>query len=41
MYACASYPPLDTDREALDEVMKVIERDGIRSFLDSDSEAMP
>ncbi|MGB5337850.1 MAG: hypothetical protein WBO06_02020, partial [Gammaproteobacteria bacterium] len=24
----------ETDREALDEVMKVVEQDGIRSFLD-------
>jgi len=30
--------PFDTDREALDEVMKVIERDGIRSFLEGESE---
>ena len=29
--------PFDTDREALDEVMKVIEQDGIRSFLESNS----
>ena len=28
--------PFDTDREALDEVMEVIERDGIRSFLESE-----
>lgn len=28
----------DTDREALDAVMKVIEKDGIRSFLESISE---
>ena len=27
--------PFDTDQEALDEVMEVIERDGIRSFLES------
>jgi len=32
--------PFNTDREALDEVMEVIERDGIRSFLDVDSEEM-
>jgi hypothetical protein len=32
--------PFDTDREALDEVMEVIERDGIRSFLDVESEEM-
>ena len=32
--------PFDTDREALDEVMKVIERDGIRSFLEGYSEKM-
>jgi uncharacterized protein len=31
--------PFDTDQEALDEVMDVIERDGIRSFLDGESEA--
>jgi hypothetical protein len=31
--------PFDTDQEALNEVMEVIERDGIRSFLESDSEA--
>jgi hypothetical protein len=30
--------PFDTDREALDEVMEVIERDGIRSFLAGESE---
>jgi hypothetical protein len=28
--------PFDTDREALDTVMEVIELDGIRSFLESD-----
>ena len=28
--------PFDTDREALDAVMEVIEQDGIRSFLESD-----
>jgi hypothetical protein len=28
--------PFDTDREALDEVMEVIERGGIRSFLESE-----
>jgi hypothetical protein len=28
--------PFDTDREALDEVMEIIERDGIRSFLESE-----
>ena len=32
--------PFDTDREALEEVMEVIERDGIRSFLDGESEEM-
>ncbi len=32
--------PFDTDQEALNEVMEVIERDGIRSFLEGDSEAM-
>jgi hypothetical protein len=30
--------PFDTDREALDEVMEVIKRDGIRSFLEDESE---
>ena len=30
--------PFDTDSEALDEVMKVIEQDGIRSFLEGESE---
>ena len=29
-----------TDREALDAVMTVIEQDGIRSFLDGESEDM-
>jgi len=28
--------PFDTDQEALDEVMKVIKLDGIRSFLDGE-----
>ena len=28
--------PFDTDQEALDEVMEVIERGGIRSFLESE-----
>ena len=32
--------PFDTDREALEEVMEVIERDGIRSFLEGESEDM-
>ena len=32
--------PFDADKEALNEVMEVIERDGIRSFLEGDSEAM-
>ena len=32
--------PFDTDREALEEVMEVIERDGIRSFLDEHPEDM-
>ncbi|MGB5307132.1 MAG: hypothetical protein WBO57_12905 [Gammaproteobacteria bacterium] len=32
--------PFETDREALDEVMKVVEQDGIRSFLDGESEAI-
>ena len=31
--------PFNTDQEALDEVMEVIEKDGIRSFLESDPEA--
>jgi len=29
--------PFDTDREALDTVIEVIEREGIRSFLEGDS----
>ena len=29
--------PFDTDQEALDAAMEVIEKDGIRSFLESDS----
>jgi len=32
--------PFDTDQEALDAVMKVIEHDGIRSFLEGESEMM-
>ncbi|MGB7933738.1 MAG: hypothetical protein WCH04_16230 [Gammaproteobacteria bacterium] len=32
--------PFDTDQEALDAVMEVIEQDGIRSFLDCESEGM-
>jgi len=32
--------PFDSDREALEEVMEVIERDGIRSFLEGESEGM-
>lgn len=32
--------PFDTDREALDAVMEVIEKEGIRSFLEGDPEAM-
>ena len=32
--------PFDTDREALDAVMEVIERDGISSFLEGESEEM-
>jgi len=32
--------PFDTDQEALDTVMEVIEQDGIRSFLDGESELM-
>jgi hypothetical protein len=30
--------PFDTDQKALDAVMDVIEKDGIRSFLEGDSE---
>ena len=30
--------PFDTDQEALDAVMRVIEQDGIRSFLEGYSE---
>jgi uncharacterized protein len=32
--------PFDTDQEALDVVMKVIEHDGIRSLLDGEFEEM-
>jgi hypothetical protein len=32
--------PFDTDKEALDTVMEVIEKDGIKSFLEGDSKAM-
>jgi hypothetical protein len=32
--------PFDTDREALEEVMEVIKQDGIRSFLEGESEGM-
>ena len=32
--------PFDTDREALDTVMEVIEKEGIKSFLKGDSEEM-
>ena len=32
--------PFDTDQEALDAVMEIIEKDGIRSFLESDSAVM-
>jgi hypothetical protein len=32
--------PFETDREALDAVLEVIEKDGIRSFLEGDSEQM-
>ena len=32
--------PFATDQEALDAVMEVIAQDGIRSFLDSEPEAM-
>ena len=30
-------PPFDTDREALDTVIEVIEKNGIRSFLEGES----
>ena len=32
--------PFDTDREALDTVMEVIEQEGIRSLLEGESEEM-
>jgi len=32
--------PFDTDQEALDAVMEVIEKDGIRSFLEAETGAM-
>ena len=32
--------PFDTDQEALDAVMEVIEQDGIGSFLEGESEVM-
>ena len=32
--------PFDTDQEAFDAVMEVIEQDGIRSFLEGESEEM-
>ena len=32
--------PFDTDQKALDTVMEVIEKDGIWSFLEGDSEEM-
>ena len=32
--------PFDTDQEALDAVMEVIEQEGIRSFLEGDTEGM-
>jgi hypothetical protein len=32
--------PFNSDQKALDEVMEVIEKDGIRSFLEGDSEVM-
>ena len=32
--------PFDTDQEALNAVLTVIERDGIRSFLDGEYETM-
>jgi hypothetical protein len=34
------YEPFDTDQDALDAVMEVIEQDGIRSFLDANPEDM-
>ena len=35
-----STDPFDTDQEALDAVLEVIEQDGIRSFLEGDSKDM-
>lgn len=32
--------PFDTHQEALDAMMEIMEKDGIRSFLESDSEVM-
>ena len=32
--------PFDSDQEALDEAMEIIERDGIRTFLEGESEEM-
>jgi uncharacterized protein len=32
--------PFDTDQEALDAVLTVIEQDGIRSFLDGEDETI-
>jgi len=32
--------PFDTDREALDEAIKVIEQDDIKTFLEGESETM-
>ena len=32
--------PFGTDQAALDAVMEIIERDGIRSFLENESETM-
>ena len=32
--------PFDTDQEALDTVMEVIKREGIRTFLEGESEEM-
>ena len=32
--------PFDTDQEALDAVLEVIERESIRSFLDGEQETM-
>ena len=40
MARCLWDEPFATDQEALDAVMKVIEQDGIRSFLEGESEEM-